>query len=107
MLLHCSISYCQTNKVDVPSTGGKIQTVDVPITYIRKVDSILIDYDYLKQVNIIKDSEIKEYTIVINDLCDKVEKSKKDNDKLKKRNNINTWVTIGTTIAFVFTLIFK
>lgn len=107
MLLHCSTSYCQTNKVDVPSTGGEIQTVEIPITYIRKADSILIEYDYLKQSSIIKDNELKEYNIIVNDLNNKLTNIKKDNDKLKKKNKIFSWITVGTSIALVFTLIFK
>ena len=107
MLLHCSTSYCQTDN-SVPSfTGEEIRTVNVPMTYIRKVDSILIDYDYLKQIDAVKDSELKEYAVLVDELTNQLDKSKKDNSKLKKRHKALSWVTIGTALGLLLTIIFK
>lgn len=108
MLLHCSISYCQTSNGSSPFTGKQFEaTVIVPIKYIRKADSIMIDYNYLKGMDDIKDSIINDYSIVNNNLNQDLTKLKSKLDKTTKHKETAIIVSIATSIALVLTLIFK
>lgn len=112
-MLSCK-SYCQTINNGVSPTGRQLREASIKLNDIRLIDSLLIEYKYLKKEVIYKDSIIFEYDKMVDtlkvsndNLIAENNKLIKDNTKKKDKIKKLTLASIGTSIVTILAIIFR
>ena len=121
MLLNSFMSWCQSDTISITSTGENINSdtiVNIPITYIRKANILMIERNYLLDITEEQDSiislhklYISEQDSVINDFKQKIIKNNKINEDINKayekerKKTIIFGTTTGVLAAIVVTTI--
>lgn len=121
MLLNSFMSWCQSNTTSITSTGENINSdtiVNIPITYIRKANILMIERNYLLDITEEQDSiiclhklYISEQDSIINDFQQRIIKNNKINEDINKayekerKKTIIFGTTTGVLAAIVATTI--
>ena len=121
MLLNSFMSWCQTDTTSITSTGENINSdtiVNIPITYIRKANILMIERNYLLDITEEQDSiiclhklYISEQDSIINDFQQRIIKNNKINEDINKayekerKKTIIFGTTTGVLAAIVATTI--
>lgn len=118
LVLSCSSGWCQNNN---PSTGGQIDSVFIPIDYIRLANQKLIEGISCKKIVIIQDSIINlqqqkyaELEAEASVLQTKLYNTNKANneltdylDKEKRKVRFLGGTALASTLAFLLCIILK
>lgn len=121
MLLNSFMSWCQSNTTSIISTGENINSdtiINIPITYIRKANILMIERNYLLDITEQQDSiislhklYISEQDSIINDFQQRIIKNNKINEDINKayekerKKTIIFGTTTGVLAAIVATTI--
>lgn len=121
MLSNSFMSWCQSDTTSIISTGENTNSdtiVNIPITYIRKANILMIERNYLLDITEEQDSiinlhklYISEQDSIINDFQQRIIKNNKINEDINKayekerRKTIIFGTTTGVLAAVVVTTV--
>ena len=110
VLLSCSISWCQNDNANIPSTGVLTSTPDsvlIAFDDLRKVNAKMVELKYEKEINDSLRSIIKNDDIIMREYSRNVDALKKQVKQVKRQRNLAIGGGVLATLSMALLAIFK